>query len=120
MKGKRISLLLGLVMALSLAGCTSNKAPDVTPTPTHAPSPTASMMPSATPVPKDTPMVDGTAPIVPGENYEAESNGQVDESKGSPTVRNAVDDVGNAVRHAADDAGRAVERAGRDVANAVR
>lgn len=111
MRRNIFTLVLGLAMVLTLAGCSTNTAPDVTPTPTHTVAPTA------------TPHMDTSKPeMSDNAQYEANGDGQVEGTTppAGTTARNAMDKAGNTVRHAADDAGDAVREMGRDVRNAVR
>ena len=111
MRRNIFTLVLGLAMVFTLAGCSTGTAPNVTPTPTHTVAPTA------------TPNMETNKPeVTDNSHYDANGDGQVQGTTppAGTTTRNAVDKAGNTVRHAVDDAGNAVREMGRDVENAVR
>lgn len=119
---KRIFALfiLSLTVALGATGCSSQKMPDVTPTPTPVASPDmpdgthSSQAPSATPSAMPVPSAsDGS--YYSDENGHVEGDAQNNMDNAGDAARDAVDDAGNAARDVIDGAGRAVEDIGRGV-----
>ena len=101
--------ILSLTVALGATGCSSQKMPDVTPTPTPVVSPDmpdgthSSQAPSATPSAMP-------APSASDGSYYSDENGHVEGD-----AQNNMDNAGDAARDVIDGAGRAVEDIGRGV-----
>ena len=96
--------LLALVLALGLAGCSRDDAPDVT----HSAAPSETVLPVETARPSESAAPSESG--LPEETYHAGTDGRVDGGQdredGSlgEDIKDAVDDAGDAVKDAADDA----------------
>ena len=112
--------VLGLTVALGTAGCTAEKMPDVTPTPTLIVTPSmpddthSTQAPSAAPSDMPIPSA-GDGDYYSDENGHVEGEGQTDTDSAGDAMKDAVDDAGNAAKDVIDGAGRAVEDIGRGV-----
>ena len=108
--------LLALALALGLAGCSRDDAPDVT----HSAAPSETVLPVETARPSES-----AAPAesgMPEETYHAGADGRVDGGQDGEDgslgedIKDAVDDAGDAVKDAADDA----KDAARDAADGAK
>ena len=112
--------VLGLTVVLGAAGCTAEKMPDVTPTPTPIITPNmpndthSSETPSASPSDMPTPSA-GDGDYYSDENGHVEGDDQTDMDNAGNAMKDAVDDAGNAAKDVIDGAGRAVEDIGKGV-----
>lgn len=128
MKRTVLSLCAALVLVLSLAACSRNKAPDVTPTPTLSPSPSPSPSPTATPMvtPSATPDVTlspDSNDMMDDSDYSADDDGTVNPSEGdnqNGATRNGTNKAGNAIGDIANGIGNAAGDIANGVGNALR
>lgn len=119
---------LALALTFGVAGCTSEKAPDVTPTPTPAATATPSVNPTATPdmLPETAAPTDGAVgsahrPVAPhGINHSSAYDNAQYHANGFYHGTDAQDiarDMTNGVKNAVDNTGRAIEDMGNGVRN---
>lgn len=146
MKQNLTLFALALVLTFSVTGCTKDKAPNVTPTPTPAetgtPGPTTDPMPSSTvtPEPDATPAADGVKnsaagtairPATPNGSaarngmYGADNHGVVSDgaNQAGNALKSGADRVGDVARGAVDGVGDAVKGVGQgmeDLGNGIR
>lgn len=124
MKRTVLSLCAGLILVLSLAACSRNKAPDVTPTPTPSPSPSPTATPIVTPsVMPDVTLSPDNNNMMDDSDYSADGDGTVNPSETdnlNGTVRNGMDKAGNAIGDIANGIGNAAGDIANGVGNALR
>lgn len=122
MKRTVLSLCAGLVLVLSLAACSRNKAPAVTPTPTPSPSPSPTATPMITPsVMPDVTLSPDNGDMMDDGDYSADDDGTVNPSDNhNDTARNGMNKAGNAVGDIANGIGNAAGDIANGVGNALR
>lgn len=124
MKRTLLCLCAGLMLVLSLAACSRNKAPDVTPTPTPSPSPSPTPTPIVTPsITPDVTHSPDNGDMMDDADYFANDDGTVEPSETdnlNGTVRNGMDRAGNAIGDIANGIGNAAGDIANGVGNALR
>lgn len=116
--------VLSLTVVLGATGCSSEKMPDVTPTPTPIVTPdmpdgTHSQMPSESPSVMPSPSA-GDGDYYSDENGHVEGDGTDNMDNAGNAMEDAVDNAGDAAKDVIDGAGRAVEDIGKGVQRAVK
>ena len=121
MMRRYLTLACAMALVCALTGCWGRDNTEETPQSSAPVTPTESTAPSESLVPEPT--------VSPTDNYHADGGGQVDldgdgktedEHSAGDTIKDAVDDAGNAVQDAGEAAKDTVDEAGRMVRDAAR